>query len=405
MKTSTAELKDVLSRAKELEDYGIEIRRKIHNNPEIGFDLPETVKLVREELESFGYTPEHCGIAGITALVGNPRYSTSSGKASKTFLLRADMDALPMKEETNLSFASKNGFMHACGHDIHTTALLMAARILKEREEELKGTVKLMFQPCEEAVGGATDMVNAGILENPPVDAAMALHVVHEKTGSVGASKGTACASSDIFTITVKGKGGHGAAPHRCVDPINIAVHIHMALQALNSREVHPDEMLVCSICQMSAGTASNIFPETAVLKGTIRTMNVEVRSFARERLVQIVKQTAAVFRGEAEVEFLHEGVPPMENNEDLLKSSTVYIDRLFGEGTCYEIPRMTGSEDFSVVSQKVPSILYWVGTGSEEEGYPYGVHDSRVTFNEETIHKMAAIYANTAIEWLRDNS
>lgn len=388
-------MNDLLARAKELEDYGIEVRRRIHKNPEIGFDLPETGKLVRKELESFGYAPVQCGIAGITA---------SAGRPGKTFLLRADMDALPMREETGLPFASENGFMHACGHDIHTSALLLAARILKEREEELKGTVKLMFQPCEEGVGGASDMVKAGILENPSVDAAMALHVLHGKSGTVGYSRNTACASSDIFTIRIKGKGGHGAAPHRCVDPINIAVHIHMALQALNSREVHPDEMLVCSICQMSAGTASNIFPETAVLNGTIRTMDIQVRTFARERLIQIAEQTANAFRGEAKVEFLHEGVPPMENNGDLLDASIGYIDGLLDTGTCIELPRMTGSEDFSVISQLVPSVLYWVGTGSEEEGYPYGVHDPRVTFNEESLHKMAAIYANTAMEWLREH-
>lgn len=389
-------MNDVLSRAKELEDYGIGIRRRIHKNPEIGFDLPKTVGLVNEELETFGYEPVQCGIAGITALVGKP---------GKTFLLRADMDALPMKEQTGLDFASDNGFMHACGHDMHTSALLLAARILKEKEKELNGTVKLMFQPCEEGVGGASDMVKAGILDSPFVDAAMALHVVHAKSGTVGFSWNTACASSDIFTITVKGKGGHGAVPHHCIDPINIAVHIHLALQTLNSREIHPDEMLVCSICQMSAGTASNVFPETAVLKGTIRTMNNQVRGFARERLVQIAEQTARTFRGEAKVEFLHEGVPPMENNSKLLKASNGYIDGLLGTGTCYELPRMTGSEDFSVISQQVPSVLYWVGTGSEEEGYPYGVHDPRVTFNEESLHKMAAIYANTAIQWLKEHS
>ena len=389
-------MKDVLSRAKELESYGIAIRRQIHKNPELGFELPETVKLVEKELTSFGFKPARCGKAGIV---------TTAGKPGRTILLRADMDALPMKEETGLEFASENGYMHACGHDFHTSALLMAARILKEREEELNGTVKFMFQPCEEGVGGALDMVRADVLNNPAVDAAMALHVVHEKAGTVGYSYHTACASSDVFTITVKGKGGHGAAPHNCVDPINIAVHIHMALQALNSREVHPDHMLVLSICEIHGGTASNIFPETAVLKGTIRTMNNEVRSFAKERLPQIVSQTAAAFRGEANVEFLHEGVPPMQNDTSLLTATTGYIDRLLGEGSCYELPRMTGSEDFSVVSQLVPSVLYWVGTGSEEEGYPYGVHDPRVTFDEGSLHKMAAIYAESAIEWLKEHS
>ncbi len=389
-------MSNILFRAKELESYGIAIRRQIHKNPELGFELPKTIALVEKELISMGYEPVRCGKAGITVTAGKP---------GRTFLLRADMDALPMKEETGLEFASGNDCMHACGHDIHTSALLVAARILKEREEELQGTVKLMFQPCEEGVAGALDMVRAGVLENPRADAAMALHVVHGKAGTVGYSWTTACASSDVFAITVKGKGGHGAAPHNCVDPINTAVHIHTALQAVNSREVHPDEMLVLSICEIHGGTASNIFPETVVMKGTIRTMNPEVRSFAKERLVQIAKQTAAVFRAEAAVEFLHEGVPPMRNDTILLQDTREYIDRILGEGTCYELPRMTGSEDFSVISQLVPSVLYWVGTGSEEEGYPYGVHDPRVTFDEGSLHKMAAIYAGTAMEWLREHS
>lgn len=389
-------MSNILFRAKELESYGIAIRRQIHKNPELGFELPKTIALVEKELISMGYEPVRCGKAGITVTAGKP---------GRTFLLRADMDALPMKEETGLEFASGNDYMHACGHDIHTSALLVAARILKEREEELQGTVKLMFQPCEEGVAGALDMVRAGVLENPRADAAMALHVVHGKAGTVGYSWTTACASSDVFAITVKGKGGHGAAPHNCVDPINTAVHIHMALQAVNSREVHPDEMLVLSICEIHGGTASNIFPETVVMKGTIRTMNPEVRSFAKERLVQIAMQTAAVFRAEAAVEFLHEGVPPMRNDTILLQDTREYIDRILGEGTCYELPRMTGSEDFSVVSQLVPSVLYWVGTGSEDEGYPYGVHDPRVTFDEGSLHKMAAIYAGTAMEWLREHS
>lgn len=389
-------MSNILFRAKELESYGIAIRRQIHKNPELGFELPKTIALVEKELISMGYEPVRCGKAGITVTAGKP---------GRTFLLRADMDALPMKEETGLEFASGNDCMHACGHDIHTSALLVAARILKEREEELQGTVKLMFQPCEEGVAGALDMVRAGVLENPRADAAMALHVVHGKAGTVGYSWTTACASSDVFAITVKGKGGHGAAPHNCVDPINTAVHIHTALQAVNSREVHPDEMLVLSICEIHGGTASNIFPETVVMKGTIRTMNPEVRSFAKERLVQIAKQTAAVFRAEAAVEFLHEGVPPMRNDTILLQDTREYIDRILGEGTCYELPRMTGSEDFSVISQLVPSVLYWVGTGSEDEGYPYGVHDPRVTFDEGSLHKMAAIYAGTAMEWLREHS
>lgn len=382
----------VLQRARELSTEMIENRRFFHMNPEIGFDLPVTTSRVREILEGLGYEVKGVGKAGLSAVIGKP---------GKTFLIRGDMDALPMEEETDLAFKSKNGFMHACGHDIHTSALLGAARILKERESELCGTVKLMFQPCEEMVMGARDMVENGILEDPKVDAALALHVVHKPEGTVGYSKGSACASSDVFTITVTGKGAHGAASYLGVDPINVAVHLHLALQVLNSRETHPDDMVVLTIGMISGGAAANIIPDTVVMKGTIRTMNSDTRAYMKERLLGISESVAKTFRAECKVDFLSEGVPPMINEEELTDEITGYIDELLGEGTAYVLPRMTGSEDFSVVSEKVKSVLLWVGTGSEDEGYPYGVHNPKVTFNEEAIHKMAAIYADCAIRWL----
>ena len=387
-----------LTRAGELSDELISIRRKIHQNPEIGFDLPETTALVAEKLKAYGIEFKKVGKAGISAVLGNAE------AGGKTFLLRADMDALPFEELTGLTFASNNGCMHACGHDIHTSALLGAARILKEREGELRGRVKLMFQPCEEDVGGAADMVEAGVLENPSVDGAMALHVVHHSMGSVGYSTGAACASSDVFTITIHGEGGHGAVPDSCIDPINAAVHIHMAQQALNSRETHPDEMLVLTICEFHSGAAANVFSDTAVMRGTIRTRNQKVREYARRRLEEISSTVASAFGASARVEYLYSGVPPMVNDQELLEEAAGYIDRLLGPGTCYELPRMTGSEDFSVLSQLVPSVLFWVGTGSQEEGYPYGVHNPKVTFSEDMIPVMSAIYAEVAICWLENH-
>jgi amidohydrolase len=382
----------ILERALELKTEMIENRRFFHSNPEIGFDLPVTTGRVKEILESLGYEVKSIGKSGLSATVGKP---------GSTFLIRGDMDALPMAEETEIEFKSENGNMHACGHDIHTSALLGAAKILKEREAELKGTVKLMFQPCEEMVMGARDMVLNGILEDPKVDAAMALHVVHKPLGTVGYSKGSACASSDVFTITITGKGAHGAASYLGVDPINVAVHLHLALQVLNSRETHPDDMVVLTIGMISGGAAANIIPDTVVMKGTIRTMNSDTRDFMKGRLLDISESVAKTFRAECKVEFLSEGVPPMVNDESLTEEITGYIDELLGAGTTYEIPRMTGSEDFSVISEKVPSLLLWVGTGSEEEGFPYGVHNPKVTFNEDAIHKIAAIYAECAIRWL----
>ena len=192
----------IVSEAKAIENELIAHRRHLHQNPELGFDLPETTAYVMQQLREYGYEPKAVGKAGISAVVGPD--------GGKTFLIRGDMDALPMKEETGLPFSSINGKMHACGHDFHTSALLGAAKLLKAHESELKGQVKLMFQPAEEIMDGANDMIAAGILENPHVDAAMAIHVLHDSLGKAGYTRGTGCGSSDVFTIKVKGIGGRG---------------------------------------------------------------------------------------------------------------------------------------------------------------------------------------------------
>ena len=276
--------------------------------------------------------------------------------------------------------------------------------LLKAHESELKGQVKLMFQPAEEIMDGANDMIAAGILENPHVDAAMAIHVLHDNLGKAGYTRGTGCGSSDVFTIKVKGVGGHGAAPHLNVDPINVACHIQLALQTINSREINPNELIVLTICSIHGGTAANIMPDEAVMQGTIRTMNMDVKAFARQRLIDICEGVCKTFRAECEIDFIGDGIPPMYNDDQLLTDTIRYIDDLLGESTAQPIERMTGSEDFSALSVKVPSVLYWFGTGSTEEGYNYGVHDCRVTFNEEAIHRMAAVYTECAMRWLEEH-
>ena len=383
------------ARAQELREELVCWRRQLHQNPELSFDLPKTTAFVTEKLQEFGYEPRRVGRAGITCTVGH---------GGKTILLRADMDALPMTEETGLPFASCNGAMHACGHDFHTTNLLGAAKVLKERESELQGTVKLLFQPAEETMDGAVDVFNAGVLENPHVDAALALHVVHAPLGTAGYTPGYACGSSDVFTVKVHGVGGHGASPHHNIDPINVVSHIILALQAINSREVNPNEMIVLTVCSVHAGAAANVTPAEAVFKGTIRTMNMEVKSFARQRFTEICESVCKTFRASCDIEFIGDGIPPMVNDNGLAAEIGGYIDDMLGEGTTYHIERMTGSEDFSVFSQHVPCALFWFGTGSTEEGYAYGVHDPRVTFNEDALPMMAAVYAEAAIRWLKEH-
>lgn len=370
-------------------------RRHLHKNPELGFDLENTLAFVESKLLEYGISYERVGKAGISCTIGS---------GEKCFLIRGDMDALPMAEETGLEFASTNGSMHACGHDFHTSTLLAAAKVLKEQEASLKGCVKVFFQAAEEILSGAQDAYDAGILENPKVDAAFAQHVVHESFGTAGYTPGVACGSSDVFTVDIFGVGGHGAAPHKNIDPINIMAHTIVALQTINSREINPNEGFVLTVCSAHSGTAHNIMPPTAQIQGSIRTMDLEVKEFARKRLVEVCENVAKTFQGSAEVSFLADGIPPMLNDEALCSDVAKYIDGLLGDGTCYHIERMTGSEDFSVFSTKIPCALFWFGTGSEDEGFAYGVHDSRVTFNEDALPKMAAVYVEVATKWLEEN-
>lgn len=244
-------------------DEMVENRRYLHKNPELGFDLPLTTEFVIEKLKEIGLNPKRIGKAGVTATIG---------KGGKTILLRADMDALPTKETTDFEYKSCNEYGHLCGHDMHTTILLGAASILKKNEDKLNGRVKLMFQPAEEIGQGAKDMVEAGILENPPVDVAMALHMnASEKPGKIEYKEDIASASMDSWLMEVQGKGGHSSTPHLAVDPLMIVNTIYTNLNSLVGKEVDPFETAVLTIGKMGGGSAANIIPDTAVLEGGVR--------------------------------------------------------------------------------------------------------------------------------------
>ena len=248
-------MSDLMKRAEELKDVIVKDRRTIHETPEINAELPETTKYVIKCLKEMGYEPKEICNCGVVA--------TTTPKPGKVLLLRADMDALPMQETSGVDFASKNNYAHTCGHDCHTAILLGAARLLKEREDELEGTVKFMFQPDEEGLTGAQAMIDAGVMENPKVDGAFGMHITGEglPCGHIGFHEGPFMASSDRFTITIHGKGGHGAYPHTNIDPINVAAHTHIALQEIISREVNTAEPAVLTIGSIHAGDAPNIIP------------------------------------------------------------------------------------------------------------------------------------------------
>ena len=385
-------------RALELKDETIANRRHIHKNAETGLDLPKTKAYVMEKLTEYGLEPKDCGY-GVTATLG---------KGGKVLLLRADMDALPMPEESGEECACPTGTeAHACGHDFHAAMLLTAAKMLKEKEDTLEGTIKFMFQPAEETFEGSKNMIENGILENPPVDAALAYHVSPGKM-PIGLfmynDKDTMMYSVDGFKITIHGKGSHGAYPHVGVDPINIGVHIHLALQELIARESDPTHSCVLTIGQFAGGTAANIIPETAVLQGTIRTNKPEARELLVRRMKEVAEKTAAVYNGTVDIEMISE-VPPLICNPKLTDEVVGYMQELGIPGlTPYPGISASASEDFAVIAEKVPSTFMYLSAGYLDERGQYPAHHPKAQFNEDVCPIGAACLAHCASQWLKNN-
>ena len=318
----------MLQEADGLKDFLQQTRRALHQMPELGFDLKNTIAYVKKILTELGIEPIDCGKAGVVALIGG-------NTAGKVFLLRADMDALPMREEADVEFASQNENMHACGHDMHTAMLLGAAKLLKDHEGELQGTVKLMFQPAEELLEGAQDMIDAGVLENPKVDGAMMLHVMAgmplpEGTALVSAP-GISAPAADYFEITVQGKGCHGAMPNTGIDPLTASAHILIGLQEIQARELAAKEQGVLTIVMLQAGKASNVIPDDVTMGGTMRASAEETRELLKSRLVEITQGIAKSFRTEASVTFT-KGCPTLVNNKDLSLFTSQAMKTLLGE-------------------------------------------------------------------------
>ena len=397
---------DLLQEAKQLQPELLQCRRTIHRHPETGFDLQETKALVKRQLTEMGYTPQECGKCGLVALAGGK-------KKGRTILIRADMDALPIEEAAEVEYRSETpGRMHGCGHDMHTAMLLGAARLLKAHEDELEGTVKLMFQPAEELFQGADDMIGAGVLENPHVDAAVMIHVVPGLPLPSGIvlvpGAGTGMASCQQYRIVVKGKGGHGAMPHVSVDPITAAAHIHLALQEISSRELGPDEFGVFTTGMFRAGDASNIIPDTAEMRGTIRTADLAVNEKIKTRIREIAQGVGGAMRTEVTVDFF-DFCPPMLADGALSECGLGYMKELLGDDAMSMAalggPKVGGgSEDFAFVSCKVPTVGMFLSAGSPKEGYAYSQHHPKVTFDDSILYRGSAAYAYFAARWLEEH-
>ena len=388
----------ILEAAEQLKEELLQIRRTIHQNPEAGPSLPHTKEFVMKKLREYGYQPEEICESGIVATL-------EGGKPGKTILLRADMDALSIQEKAPVSFASENGKMHACGHDMHATMLLGAARLLMEHREEIEGQVKLVFQPDEEGFTGAKAMLKAGVLENPSVDAGLALHVNSgTPSGMVLCGMGTCMAGCTLFRIQVKGTGCHGAMPETGVDPINIAAHIYLSLQEIIAREVAPTKPSVVTIGKFVGGKAPNIIPGEVVMEGTIRTLDRELSEQIFQRIQDISTQTAALFRGAAEVTEIA-SAPPLINDKEMVKEMAGYVGELVDPSKVivFEQGGM-GSEDFASYTYEIPCSYLLVGAGIPQENELFGkpMHNECVVFNEDILPLGSAIYAYSAMKWLQ---
>ena len=405
--------KTLLQEAEALKETIIKDRRFLHSHPGTGFDIKETVDYVKKELQEMGYETVDCGKAGVIALAGGK-------KPGKVFMLRSDMDGLPIKEESGEEFASKNGCAHACGHDMHAAMMLGAARLLKQHENEINGTIKLMFQPAEEIFEGSKDMISNGLLENPKVDAALMIHVMagmpFEPGSVVVSAPGVSAPAADYFEINVKGKGCHGSMPNTGIDPLTAAAHILIGLQELQARELAMNDQAVLTIGTMNAGTAANAIPDQVVMGGSIRTFDEETRGMLKQRLEEISKGIASAFRCEVVVSF-GSGCPTLVNDKELSECAEKYVKELLGKGKAFSVAELNamsgggsssksaGSEDFAYVSQEVPSIMLALAAGQPEKGYQYPQHHPKVRFDEEALVGGSAVYAYTALRWLEEHA
>ena len=387
----------MLDKAMKIKDELIEHRRWLHAHAETGFALHQTADYVCHKLEDMGYLPRRIGRCGIVV-----DHNRSEGP---TILLRADMDALPIREETNLDYKSHTGNMHACGHDLHTAMLLGAAKLLVN--EDLPGNVRFLFQPAEELLEGAKDMIDAGVLEG--VDAAMMIHVALAPlpTGmAIISSPGVSAPAADYFTIRIQGKSCHGSSPQDGIDPIPAAAQILLAIQNIQTRELGLNDRAVLTIGSIHGGTAANVIADVVEMRGSLRTADEAVRQKLRSRMKEIVTSTGAVFRCKGEITF-DSGCPSLLNNEEMSSLAARCLKGTFGEylaKTTLELnpkggPTAGGSEDFAYISQLVPSVMAAICAGDSQ----HPLHHPKVVFDEEALPFGAAAYASVAVEYLNN--
>jgi amidohydrolase len=385
---------EILDAAQSIAETIVADRRTIHSRPELGYQEKETAALVEARLLDLGI--EYRGGVGGTGVIGLVR----GARPGPTVLLRADMDALPITEESDAPYVSQHpGVMHACGHDAHTAMLLGAARILQERRTQFDGAVKLMFQPAEEGGAGAVKMIDEGLLDDPPVDAAFAIHTSHDTpTGTMTARGGPLLAGANSFTITVTGRGGHASRPQTTVDPVVVASQIVVALQTLVSREVEPGVPAVITLGALLAGTTFNVIPDRAQIMGTIRAYDAGLMNQLEARIETVAKGVASSLRAEAKVE-IHMHYPPTINNEAMVELAGGAV-RGLGITVVQGSPIMA-AEDFSFVLQRVPGAMLMLGVRKPSWTQPKPAHTAQFDLDEDALALGTAAYTAMALEFL----
>jgi IAA-amino acid hydrolase len=390
----------LLAEARANQEWIVAIRRELHRHPELGYEETRTSALIRQKLDELGVAYQHpIAETGVMATIG-------SG-AGPCVALRADMDALPIEEAADVPFRSESpGRMHACGHDCHTAMLLGAAKLLKAREREIRGTVKLLFQPAEEGGAGGKRMCEEGVLDAPQVQRIFGLHVWPLlPTGTIGSRAGTFLASSGWLAITVSGKGGHAAMPHLAIDPVTTAAKIVCELQTIVAREIDPLDAGVVSITTIHAGEAFNVIPPEVRLTGTIRSLTLPGMKYLQQRVREVCEHTALAHRCTVAVEFPGHDYPPTVNDARLWEFTQSLGRKILGDDRVFETPPVMGGEDFAFYAERIPGVFVGLGIRNESIGAVYNVHHPKFVADEAALPIGTALHTAFALESLAELS